>query len=115
MRNSDRAKTAPTIRRAIIALSGGRRLRRPAPARLWKDVRLDHAILVSLDRGEHRLDQRLGEKVWLQPEIEELGVLRVVVMLFLLHAWVLHVFELHVEPVLLAGPLHELGELHHRE
>src|SRR5680860_1026139 len=66
----------------------------PAGARI--DRALDHVALVALDRVDHRLDQLLAEQGRLQSEVEQLGVDRVVVVLFLLHAGVLDLSLIHI-------------------
>src|SRR6478735_11133062 len=65
------------------------------PPRQRVDVGLDHAALVTLDRVDHRLDQLLAEQGRLEPEVEQLRVLRVVVVLFLLDPGVVAVLDLH--------------------
>src|SRR3977135_3319929 len=57
---------------------------RRVPAGTGVDRALDHVALVALDRVDDRLDQLLAEQRRLEAEVEQLGVDRVVVMLFLL-------------------------------
>src|SRR6187397_1515946 len=56
------------------------------PAGVRIDRGLDRVALVTLDRVDHRLDQLLAQQGRLQAEVEQLGVDRVVVVLFLLDA-----------------------------
>src|SRR5437870_2912503 len=100
--NRPTAKTAPTIRRASKALS---RRGRPAglPPRRRHDVLADHSVLVLLDLLEHRLHEGLRQQVGLEAEVEELRVLRVVVVLLLLEPGVLDVVDGDLQAVLLAG------------
>src|ERR1051325_10804555 len=65
------------------------------------DRGLDRAPFVALDRADHRLDQLLAEQGRLEPEIEQLRVLGVVVVLFLLDPRVLVVLDLHRVPEML--------------
>src|SRR6266508_2077951 len=124
--SSAAAKMPPTIRSASMVPSG-RRFRfehglrlglgfeHGLPLRPRHDVVGDHAVPVLRDLVEHRLDQRVRELVRLEPQVEELGVLRAVVVLLLLEPRVVDVLDRHVEPVGLAGPLDRLGQLHDRE
>ena len=63
------------------------------PARLRRDRARDDAVLVALDRREHRLHELLAEVVRLEPEVEQLGVDRVVVVLLELDARVREVLD----------------------
>src|SRR3954471_22752366 len=64
------------------------------PAGAGIDRPLDRPPLVALDHVDHRLDQLLAQQGRLEAEVEQLGVDRVVVVLFLLHPWVLVVLDL---------------------
>src|SRR5687767_7300756 len=95
LRLRKREPTHPGVRTTMRTLwssasecspSGSRALPNPTPSRRGKDVIGDHAVLVPVDRGEHRLDQRFGEQVRLQAQIEKLRVHRVVVVLLHLDA-----------------------------
>src|SRR5882757_2391016 len=94
-------------------LGGGRARRVPAGARL--DRALDRVALVTLDDPEHRLDQLLAEMVGLQAEVEQVGVDRVVVVLFLLDPGVVDVVDRHLVAEVPGGGLDQLGELEDRE
>ena len=59
----------------------------------------------------HRLDQLLAEQGRLEAEVEQLGVDRVVVVLFLLDPRVLDVLDLDRVAEVLAGGLDQLGQL----
>src|SRR5215213_6426809 len=101
----------------MVAASLGlacRRFRR-VPAGLRIDGRLDHAAFVALDRVDDRLDQLLAEEGRLQAEVEQLGVDRVVVVLFLLDPRVLVVLDLDAVAEVLAGLLDQPGQLEDRE
>jgi len=85
---------------AIMSRSGRRSVPQDAPPpRPRVDPVGDHAVLVLLHLREHRLDQRLREEMRLQPEIHELRVLRVVVVLLELDARVLDVDGLGLQAV----------------
>ena len=58
-------------------------------------MRLNHAALMALDRVDHRLDQLLAEQRRMKAEVKQLGVDRVVVVLFLLDPRVLAVLDLN--------------------
>src|SRR5689334_9185474 len=66
----------------------------PAGPRL--DRALDRVALVALDDPQQRLDQLLAEEVRLQAEVEQVGVDRVVVVLFLLDPRVVDVVDRHL-------------------
>src|SRR5436309_7936932 len=83
-----------------------RRFRR-VPAGLRLDRGLDHADFVALDRVDDRLDQLLAQQRRLQAEIEQLGVDRVVVVLFLLDPRVVVVLDLDAVAEVLTGLLDE--------
>src|SRR3954452_24266172 len=108
-------KMPPMIRSVYTVLPGRALFDGGAPPRRRHDVVGDHAVAVLRDLVEHRLHQRLRQQVRLQPEVEELGVLRVVVVLLLLEPRVVDVLDRDLEPVGLAGALDRLGELHDRE
>jgi len=54
---------------------------------------------MSFDRLDDGFDQGVAEIVWLQPQIEQLLVLGVVVMLLPLHPWVRQMHDGGFEPV----------------
>src|SRR3954468_13945872 len=117
---SSNAVGRPELRSGVRG--GGRRqlrgvrlgLARP-PLRLGRDGTGDHAVAMTLDRGQHRAYELLAEVVRLEPQLAQLGVRRVVVVLLLLHTRVLEVLDLDVVAELRAGTLRELGELEHGE
>ena len=73
MKNDECGEAAEDPERRHRRLRAGRAHGR-APAVLRQDVIDDHAVLVSLDRREHRLDQRLRQQVRLQAQVEQLRV-----------------------------------------
>src|SRR4029077_2133807 len=79
------------------------------PARLRIDRALDHAALVALDRVDHRLDQLLAQQGRLEAEVEQLGVLGVVVVLFLLDPRVVVVLDLDGVAEVFGRVLDEVG------
>src|SRR5215211_4550085 len=93
------AKVPPTIRSASMVLPCGALLHGRPPPGGRHDVVGDHPVPVPRDLVEHRLHQRVREEVRLKAEVEELRVLRVVVVLLLLHPGVLDVVDLDVESV----------------
>src|ERR671914_2930272 len=86
-----------------------------APLGLGGDGARDDAIAMTLDCGEHRAYELLAEIVRLEPQLAQLGVRRVVVVLLLLDARVVEVLDLDLVAELGARPLRELGELEHGE
>src|SRR5215472_10084106 len=56
------------------------RIAGPPPVHQRRDPVLPHPILVALGLVEHRIDQRLREQPRLEPEIDQLGMLGVVVV-----------------------------------
>src|ERR1044072_1057958 len=88
---------------------------RRIPSRPWIDRAFDHIALVALDHSDDRPDQLLAEQGGLQAEVEQLGVDRVVIVLFLLHTRVVAVLDLDRVTEVLASPLDQLGQLEHRE
>src|SRR4051794_1304257 len=109
--------SAALIREAMVAaglcLASRRFCRVPAGSRV--DRGLDGAAFVALDHMQHRLDQLLAEKGRLEPEVEQLRVGGVVVMIFLLDPGILVVLDLDPVAEVLAGLLDEPGQLDHRE
>src|SRR5262249_30185983 len=85
------------------------------PARARVDRGLDYALLVALDRVDHRLDQLLADLRRSQAEVWPLGVSRVVVVLFLLAPRVVVVLDRDRIAEVLAGRLHQLRQLDPRE
>src|SRR6266508_708323 len=73
---------------ACMRLAGGWPVPWP-PAIARQDLVGLDAVDVAFDHAEHRLDERLGQEMRLQPEVQELRVDRVVVVVFHLHARVL--------------------------
>lgn len=53
-----------------------------APSRFRGDRISESPIGLSLDEGQHRLDRRLCQQVWLEAEVEQHCVSRVVVVIF---------------------------------
>src|SRR3954452_22229599 len=109
--------SAARIELAMVAAAlrlACRRFRR-VPAGLRLDRGLDHAAFVALDRVDDRLDQLLPEQRRLEAEVEQLGVDRVVVVLFLLDPRVLVVLNLDAVAEVLAGLLDELRQSEHGE
>src|SRR6266545_364566 len=87
MERNATAASPPRIRRAIMVhpSAWGALASRGTPPGARHDVIQDDAILVPFDGREHRLDECLRQQVGIQPEVEELHVRRVVVMLLRLH------------------------------
>src|ERR671918_1974471 len=112
--SSRAAKIPPRIRRAITLRRGRERLSGPPPDP-GEDPVEDHPVPVSLDRLEHRLHQRLREEVRLEPEVEELRVRGVVVVLLGLYPGIVDPLDHDLEAVLAPGPGHQLRELDDRE
>src|SRR3954468_22112120 len=109
--------SAARIELAMVAAAlrlACRRFRR-VPAGLRLDRGLDHAAFVALDRVDDRLDQLLAQQRRLEAEVEQLGVDRVVVVLFLLDPRVLVVLGLDAVAEVLAGLLDELRQSEHRK
>src|SRR4029079_1862192 len=76
--------SAALMERAMLAagLCAASRGFQRVPARPRVDRALDHAVPVALEHAQHGLDQLLPEQGRLEAEIQQLGVGRVVVMLF---------------------------------
>src|SRR6188472_1852356 len=101
----------PLSRLALYNASSLRRL----PLRLRVDRQLDHAAAVALDRLQHRPHQLVAEVAGPQPQVEQLRVDRVVVVLLGLHPRVLEVLDLDLEAELGGRAADQLGELPDRE
>src|SRR5262249_46975161 len=85
------------------------------PVRLGVDRRVDHTAAVALDRLQHRAHKLVAEIAGLEPEVQQLCVDRVVVMVLGLDAGVLEMLDVDLEADLGRGALHQLGELGDRE
>src|ERR1044072_4565638 len=85
------------------------------PAGVRIDRALDRVALIALDHVDDRLDQLLAEQGRLQAEVEQLGVDRVVVVLFLLHARVVAVLDLYRVAEVVGGERDQVREVDHRE
>ena len=91
----------------------GETVRHPAHV-LDERRRIDPIAMVG-DLHQHRVDQLLVQQPRLKPEVEQLGVLGVVVVLFHFLARVRPVLDGDVPAEVLAGLLHPLGQLEHAE
>jgi hypothetical protein len=72
-----------------------------------------HAIAVLHCDIYERIKQGIGEQVRLQPQIDQLGVLRVVVMLLGFDTRVGQVIDFHIEAQVFPGNLNFLRQIEH--
>jgi hypothetical protein len=74
-----------------------------APIHLWCEQRRIDAILISQGDIDEGADEGIREQVWLQAEVHQTGMLRIVVMGFCFDARIRNVVDLYMQAHLLSN------------
>lgn len=92
---------------------------RPCSALLPRNIRHNLLMINSIPESDSKVEKgiqkRIREKVWLQPQINKLGMLRIVVVFLCFDQGIWYRHSLHFEPEFLAGLCNKTGEFVYRE